>query len=68
MMLLEFKTKLTLLYQFVEIYCVCMNSSKPSLPLSRPRPDCMLLPNGTAGSGTRPRLWPSYRIKLLGDT
>ncbi len=37
------------------------NSSTSSLPPSRPRPDCLMPPNGAMGSGTSPRLRPSCR-------
>jgi hypothetical protein len=46
-------------YQLAEMYWVSMNSSMPSWPPSRPRPDCLVPPKGAAGSETRPRLRPT---------
>lgn len=46
-------------YQLAEMYCVSMNSSIPSCPPSRPSPDCLVPPNGAAGSEIKPRLRPT---------
>ena len=45
-------------YHSVEMYWVSWNSSMPSFPPSRPRPDCLTPPKGAAGSDTRPRFSP----------
>src|SRR5580692_9478558 len=45
-------------HHVTETYCVSRNSSMPSWAPSRPRPDCLVPPNGAAGSETRPRLSP----------
>ncbi len=55
-------------YQLVEIYWVSMNSSMPSWPPSRPRPDCFTPPNGAAGSETSPRLRPIIPNSNRSDT
>src|SRR5262249_14061974 len=45
-------------YQVTDTYCVSRNSFIPSAAPSRPSPDCLVPPNGAAGSETRPRLSP----------
>src|SRR5262249_47197083 len=41
-----------------EMYWVSRNSIRPSCAPSRPRPLCLVPPNGAAGSETRPRFKP----------
>src|ERR1700739_861384 len=42
-------------HHVTETYWVSINSIMPSCAPSRPRPDCLVPPNGAAGSDTRPR-------------
>ena len=55
-------------YQSTAMYLLSVNSSRPSWPPSRPRPDCLTPPNGAAGSDTMPRLTPTMPVSSASDT
>src|SRR3954463_15071516 len=55
-------------YQLTEMYCVSMNSSRPSCAPSRRGPDCFVPPNGAAGSETSPRLRPIMPKSSFSET
>ena len=55
-------------YQLTETYCVSRNSFMPSCAPSRPSPDCLVPPNGAAGSETRPRLRPIMPKSSFSET
>ncbi len=49
-------------------YLVSRYSSMPSLPASRPRPDCLIPPNGAATSEMIPRFTPTIPASIASDT
>ena len=51
-----------------DTYCVSKNSIMPSWAPSRPRPDCLMPPNGAAGSETMPRLSPIMPKSSFSET
>src|SRR5262249_1916290 len=55
-------------YHETDRYCVSRNSIMPSCGPSRPRPDCLVPPNGAAGSETRPRLRPTMPKSSFSET
>ena len=52
----------------IATYFVSRNSSMPTLPPSRPSPDCLIPPNGAAGLDTRPVLSPTMPDSSRSDT
>src|SRR5665811_2302512 len=55
-------------YQLTDTYCVSRNSFMPSCAPSRPRPDCLVPPNGAAGSDTKPRFKPIMPKSSFSET
>ena len=55
-------------HQLTEMYCVSVNSIRPSCAPSRPMPLCFMPPKGAAGSDTRPRLSPTMPNSSRSDT
>lgn len=55
-------------HQATAIYLVSQNSRMPWWAPSRPRPLCLVPPNGAAGSDTNPRLRPTMPLSIRSET
>src|SRR5204862_4808573 len=55
-------------YRLTATYLVSRYSSIPSGPPSRPKPDCLIPPNGAAGFETMPWLRPTIPVSSRSTT
>ena len=55
-------------YSFIATYFVSRYSSMPTLPPSRPKPDCFTPPNGAPALDTRPWLRPIMPVSSASQT